>query len=157
MREISPLPAVGRNDDKVYWKIFSVVLASIVKTFYAPSIGFAAGLSFGTTFAATALGAMAGFTLFYFFCDIILNRFYKHRKVLPTAKKLRKARKIVNLKKKYPVWLFLPILTIMSVSVMAIVVRKFYRHNKPVFALSLLTVTLFALVGCLVFSPIQYL
>ena len=141
----------------VHWKILSVVLASIVKTFFAPSIGFAAGLSFGTTYAASAFGAMAGFTLFYFFCDIILTRFYKRKKSLPTEKKLRKARKIVTFKKKYPVWLFLPVLTIMSVPVMAVVVRKFFRHNKPVFALSLLTVTLFALVGCLVFSPIQYL
>ena len=141
----------------MYWKILSVVLASVIKTFFAPSIGFAAGLSFATTFAATALGAMSGFTLFYFFCDIILNRFYKNRKSHPTAKQLRKARKIVTFRKKYRVWLFLPILTIMSVPVMAVVVRKFYRHNKPVFALSLLTVTLFALVGCLVFSPIQYL
>ena len=141
----------------MYWKILSVVLASVIKTFFAPSIGFAAGLSFGTTFAATALGAMAGFTLFYFFCDIVLNRFDKNKKSHPTEKQLRKARKIVTFRKKYPVWLFLPILTIMSVPVMAVVVRKFFRHNKPVFALSLLTVTLFALVGCLVFSPIQYL
>ena len=141
----------------MYWKILSVVLLSLVKTFYAPVAGFAAGLSFGVTFAATALGAMTGFTLFYFFCDIVLNRIYKNRKSHPTEKQLRKARKIVNFRKKYPVWLFLPLLTIMSVPVMAVVVRKFFRHNKPVFALSLLTVTLFALVGCLVFSPIQFL
>ena len=141
----------------MYWKILSIVLASVIKTFFAPSIGFAAGLSFGVTFAATALGAMVGFTLFYFFCDIVLNRFYKNKKSHPTEKQLRKARKIVTFRNKYPVWLFLPFLTIMSVPVMAVVVRKFYRHNKPVFALSLLTVTLFALVGCLVFSPIQYL
>ena len=141
----------------MFWKILSIVLASVIKTFFAPSIGFAAGLSFGVTFAATALGAMAGFTLFYFFCDIILNRFYKKKKSHPTEKQLRKARKIVSFKKKYPVWFFIPMLPVMSVPVMAVVVRKFFRHNKPVFALSLLTVTLFALVGCLVFSPIQYL
>lgn len=141
----------------MFWKILSIVLASVIKTFFAPSIGFAVGLSFGVTFASTALGAMAGFTLFYFFCDIILNRFYKKKKSHPTEKQLRKARKIVSFKKKYPVWLFIPMLPVMSVPVMAVVVRKFFRHNKPVFALSLLTVTLFALVGCLVFSPIQYL
>ena len=141
----------------MFWKILSIVLASVIKTFFAPSIGFAVGLSFGVTFVATALGAMAGFTLFYFFCDIILNRFYKKKKSHPTEKQLRKARKIVSFKKKYPVWLFIPMLPVMSVPVMAVVVRKFFRHNKPVFALSLLTVTLFALVGCLVFSPIQYL
>ncbi|MBQ6083239.1 MAG: hypothetical protein IJK92_02640 [Bacteroidales bacterium] len=141
----------------MFLKILSVVLLSLVKTFYAPMAGFAAGLSFGITFAATSLGAIAGFTVFYFFCDIILNRFYKKRKKHPSEKQLKKARKIVIFKKKYPVWLFLPMLTIMSVPVMAIIVRKFFNHNKPMFALSLLTVTLFALVGCLVFSPIQYL
>ncbi|MBR4838123.1 MAG: hypothetical protein IK004_06780 [Bacteroidales bacterium] len=141
----------------MFWKILSVVLLSVVKTFYAPAAGFAAGLSFGVTFAATSLGAIAGFTVFYFFCDIILNRFYKKRKSHPSEKQLKKARKIVIFKKKYPVWLFLPMLTIMSVPVMAIIVRKFFNHNKPMFALSLLTVTLFALVGCLVFSPIQML
>lgn len=141
----------------MFWKILSIVLASLIKTFFAPSIGFAAGLSFGTTFAASALGAMAGFTIFYFFCDIILNRFYKRKKSHPTEKQLRKAKKIVSFKRNHPVWLFVPMLPIMSIPVMAIVVRKFFRHNKPVFALSLLTVTLFALVGCLVFSPIQYL
>ena len=141
----------------MFLKILSVVLLSLVKTFYAPMAGFAAGLSFGITFAAAALGAMAGFTLFYFFSDFIINRYYKKKKSHPTEKQLRKARKIVTFRKKYPIWLFLLLLTIMSVPVMAVVVRKFFRHNKPVFALSLLTVTLFALVGCLVFSPIQYL
>lgn len=140
----------------MYWKIITVVLLSLVKTFYAPVAGFAAGLSFWVTFAATALGATVGFTLFYFLFDVILKHFYK-KKPLPTAKKLKKARKIVTFKRKYPVWLFLPMLPVMSIPVMAVVVRKFFRHNKPVFALSLLTVTLFALVGCLVFSPIQYL
>ena len=134
-----------------------MVLASIVKTFFAPSIGFAAGLSFGTTFAATAIGAMTGFVLFYFFCDIILNRFYKRKKTNPTAKQLKKARKIITFKRKYPLWLFMPTLPIMSIPVMAAVIRKFYHHNKPVFAFALFTVIMFALVGCLVFSPIQYL
>ena len=140
----------------MYWKIFSVVLASMIKTFFAPSFGFAAGLSFGTTFAATALGAISGFIIFYYFFGAIMNVLNKKR-VHPSAKNLRKAKKIVLMKRNRPVWLFLPMLPIMSIPVMAAVIRKFYHHNKPVFALSLLTVTLFALVGCLVFSPIQYL
>ena len=141
----------------MYWKILSVVLASMIKTFFAPSVGFAAGMSFGTTFAATATGAIFGFVLFYFLFDKISNLYYKNRKKEMTVKKIRRARKIVNMRQKYPVWLFVLLLPIMSIPVMAVIVRRFFHHNKPVFALSLLTVTLFALVGCLVFSPIQYL
>lgn len=138
------------------WKILSVVLASLIKTFFAPAAGFAEGLSFGTTFAATTIGAIAGFFLFYYIFGGIINRLNRQRQH-PSAKRLKKARKIVTMKQKYPVWLFVPMLPVLSIPVMALVVRKFFHHNKPVFALSLVTVTLFALVGCLVFSPIQYL
>ncbi len=141
----------------MFWKIVSVVLASILKTFFAPAAGFAAGLSFGTTFAASAVGAIIGFVFFYFLFDKISNFYYKNRKKAMTAKRIKRARKIVMMKKKYPVWLFVPMLPVTSIPVMAVIVRRFFHHNKPVFALSLLTVTLFALVGCLVFSPIQYL
>ena len=79
------------------------------------------------------------------------------KKSHPTLNQLKKSKKIITLKKKYPVWLFLTILPIMSIPVMAVVVRKLYRHNKPAFALSFLTVTLFALIGCLIFSPLQLL
>lgn len=138
------------------WKILSVVLASLIKTFFAPAAGFAEGLSFGTTFAATTIGAIAGFFLFYYIFGEIINRLNRQRQH-PSAKRLKKARKIVTMKRKYPVWLFVPMLPVLSIPVMALVVRKFFHHKKPVFALSLVTVTLFALVGCLVFSPIQYL
>ena len=129
----------------------------MIKTFFAPTVGFAAGLSFGTTFAATAIGAIVGFVFFYFLFDKISNFYYKNRKKEMTAKKISRARKIVTMRQKYPVWLFVLLLPIMSIPVMAIIVRRFFHHNKPVFALSIFTVIMFALVGCLVFSPIQYL
>ena len=129
----------------------------MIKTFFAPTVGFAAGLSFGTTFAATAIGAIVGFVFFYFLFDKISNFYYKNRKKEMTAKKISRARKIVTMRQKYPVWLFVLLLPIMSIPVMAIIVRRFFHHNKPVFALSIVTVIMFALVGCLVFSPIQYL
>lgn len=138
------------------WKIITVVLLSIVKTLFAPAAGFAAGLSFWTTFAASAMGAIIGFIIFYYFFGAIMNVLNKKRKQ-PSAKNLRKARKIVEMKRKYPVWLFVPMLPVTSIPVMAVIVRKFFHHNKPVFALSLVVVTLFALVGCLIFSPIQSL
>ena len=129
----------------------------MIKTFFAPTVGFAAGLSFGTTFAATAIGAIVGFVFFYFLFDKISNFYYKNRKKEMTAKKIKRAKRIVTMRQKYPVWLFVLLLPIMSIPVMAIIVRRFFHHNKPVFALSIFTVIMFALVGCLVFSPIQYL
>lgn len=140
----------------MFWKVFSVILASMIKTFFAPAVGFAADLSFGTTFAASTLGALTGFIIFYYFFGTIMNRLNKKR-LHPTEKRLRKARRIVSMKRKYPVWLFVPMLPIMSIPVMALVIRKFFHHSKPVFALSIVVVIMFALVGCLVFSPIQYL
>lgn len=140
----------------MFWKILSVVLASIVKTFFAPAAGFAAGLSFGVTFAATAIGATTGFFLFYYFFGAIMTALNKSREH-PSAKNLKRAKKIVTMKHKYPIWLFVPMLPILSIPIMALVIRKFYHKNKPVFALSFVVVTLFALVGCLVFSQIQYL
>lgn len=139
------------------WKFLSVVLLATVKTLFAPAAGFAEGLSFGTTFAATAIGSIIGFLAFYFLFDVVSNFYYKNRKKTITAKQLRKARRIVMMRQKYPIWLFVFILPFTSIPVMAVIVRRFFNHNKPVFALSLVAVTLFALVGCFICSPIQYL
>ena len=139
------------------WKFLSVVLLATVKTLFAPAAGFAEGLSFGTTFAATAVGGIIGFLAFYFLFDVVSNFYYKNRKKTITAKQLRKARRIVMMRQKYPIWLFVFILPFTSIPVMAVIVRRFFNHNKPVFALSLVAVTLFALVGCFICSPIQYL
>ena len=139
------------------WKILSVVMLSTVKTLFAPAAGFAEGLSFWTTFAATAIGGIIGFLAFYFLFDVMSNFYYKNRKKTITAKQLRKARRIVKMRQKYPIWLFVFILPFTSIPVMAVIVRRFFNHNKPVFALSLVAVTLFALVGCFICSPIQYL
>ena len=141
----------------MFWKIFSVVLASIVKTFFAPTVGFAAGLSFGTTFAATAIGAILGFVFFYFLFDKISDFYYKNRKKEMTVQRIKRARWVVTMRQKYPIWLFVFMLPVTSIPVMAVIVRRFFHHNKPVFALSIFVVIMFALVGCLIFSPIQYL
>jgi len=141
----------------MYWKIFSVVLASMIKTLFAPTIGFAAGLSFTVTFVATAIGAILGFVLFYFLFDKISNFYYKNRKKEMTVQRIKRARWVVTMRQKYPIWLFVFMLPVTSIPVMAVIVRRFFRHNKPVFALSIFVVIMFALVGCLIFSPIQYL
>ena len=139
----------------MFWKIFSVFLTASVKTLFAPAAGFAEGLSFGTVMAATIAGAIAGFVFFYFFFNIIINYFYKRKKTHPTARQIRKARKIILFQRKYPVWLFVLVLPITSIPVMAVIIRKFYHHNKPVFVLSIVAAALYALIGCLIFSPMQ--
>ncbi len=139
------------------WKFLSVLLASTVKTLLAPAIGFAASMSFGMTFIATAIGGIIGFIVFYHLFGVGLSFFNKKKKYRLTAKQVRKARNIINFKKKYPVWLFVMISPIMSTPIMAIIIRRFFNHNRGIFTLSLVAVTLFALAGCLIFSPIQYL
>ena len=141
----------------MYWKIFSVFLTASVKTLFAPAAGMAEGLSFETTLAATVSGAIAGFFFFYFFFDIIFHQFYKNRKKRLTRKQIRRARKIILFQRKYPVWLFVLVLPITSIPVMAVIIRKFYHHNKRIFVLSLVSVALYALIGCLIFSPVQKL
>lgn len=141
----------------MFWKIFSVFLTASVKTLFAPAAGLAEGLSFGITLAATIAGAIFGFIFFYFFFDIIFYHFYKNRKKRLTKKQIRRARKIILFQRKYPVWLFVLVLPITSVPVMAVIIRKFYHHNKPIFVLSLVAVSLYALIGCLLFSPVQKL
>ena len=139
------------------WKFFSVLITSTVKTLFAPAIGFAANMSFGMTFAATAIGGIIGFLVFYFSFGAGLNFFNKKKDSHLTAKQIKRARNIINFKKRYPVWLFVLFSPFTSIPVMAILIRRFFHHNHGIFALSLFAVTLFALVGCLLFSPIQYL
>lgn len=141
----------------MFWKIFSVFLTASVKTLFAPAAGLAEGLSFGTTLATTIAGAIVGFIFFCFFFDIIFRQFYKNRKKRLSKKHIRKARKIILFQRKYPVWLFVLILPITSVPVMAVIIRKFYHHNKAVFVFSLVSVALYALIGCLIFFPVQML
>lgn len=137
------------------WKFFSVVLLATVKTLFAPAVGFAAGMSYLSTFVATAIGGALGFMVFYFFSSQIMNYLNKRRKQDNRAKQLKKARKIVMMKKKYPMWLFVFILPFMSIPVMAVIVKKFYGRDKKVILLSYAATTLFALLGCVICSPVS--
>lgn len=139
----------------MFWKVFSVIIASTVKTLFAPPIGFSAGLTFIETFLATATGGIIGFLVFYYFFGSMINMFYSSKKRTFSIKRIKNARKIVVFKRKYPIWLFVLILPITSIPVMAVIIRKFFHHNSGVFALSLVAVIIFALMGCLIFSPMQ--
>ncbi|MCQ2322809.1 MAG: hypothetical protein MJZ47_04235 [Bacteroidales bacterium] len=137
------------------WKFFSVMLFATVKTLFAPAVGFAAGMPYLLIFAATAIGGALGFMVFYFFSSQIMNYLNKRRKQDNRAKQLKKARKIVMMKKKYPMWLFVFILPFMSIPVMAVIVKKFYGRDKKVILLSYAATTLFALLGCVICSPVS--
>ncbi len=132
-----------------------MMLFATVKTLFAPAVGFAAKMSYLSTFAATAIGGALGFMVFYFFSSQIMNYLNKRRKDNNRAKQLKKARKIVMMKKKYPMWLFVFILPFMSIPVMAVIVKKFYGRDKKVILLSYVATTLFALLGCVVCSPVS--
>jgi len=137
------------------WKFITIVFFATFKTLFAPSIGFAGGMSFMMTWLATAIGAIIGFVVFYVFFAQIMAFLNKRRKPRNRQKQLRTARKIVTWKKKYPVWIFIFIIPFTSIPVMACIVRKFYNRDKVIFALSLVAATLFALLGCVICSPIQ--
>lgn len=137
------------------WTFLTIVILSTIKTLFAPSIGFAAGMSFMTTFAATALGAVLGFVAFYYFSSQIMSYLNKRKNVKDREKQMRRARKIVNMKKKYPLWAFVFILPFTSIPIMAVIIKKFYSRDKRVFALSLVAAVAFAALGCVICSPIQ--
>lgn len=137
------------------WKFFSVVLLATVKTLFAPAVGLAAGMSYLSTFVATAAGGALGFVVFYYFSSQIMKYLNKKAKPENRAKQLKKARKIVMMKRKYPVWLFVFILPFMSIPVMAVIVKKFYGRDKKVILLSYAATTLFALLGCVICSPVS--
>lgn len=141
----------------MFWKFFSVLVAATVKTFFAPAAGFAEGLSFSVTFVATALGGIIGFLTFYYFFDVMLRLFNKTFKNHPNTKRIKTARRIVAMRRKYPVWLFVFVLPFTSIPVMAVIVRRYLKHDKLAFTLSLVAVTLFSFASCLIFSPIQLL
>lgn len=137
------------------WKFFSVMLFATVKTLFAPSLGFAEGMPFLTTFTATAIGGVLGFMVFYFFSSQIMNYLNKKRKEGNRAKQLKKARKIVMMKRKYPMWLFIFILPFLSIPVMAVVVRKFYGRDEKIIMLSYCATILFALLGCVSYPVLK--
>ena len=95
------------------------------------------------------------FVVFYFFIDRIIALLKRKDEIVAlTQKKIRKARQIISWKRKYPIGLFIFILPLLSIPVMAFIIKRFYNHNKKVFSLSFVSVTVFSLLGCILFSPI---
>lgn len=137
------------------WEFVTIVLLATFKTLFAPSLGFAVGMPFMVTWLATSIGAVLGFVVFYVFFAQIMAFINKRRKPGNRQKQLKTARKIVTWKRKYPIWIFVFILPFTSIPVMACIVKKFYNRDKVVFALSIVASVLFALLGCVICSPIQ--
>ncbi len=131
-------------------KFFSVMLLAMIKTLVSPPVGFAADMSFGMTFLAVAIGGLIGYCVFFYLFDFIMklnsNISQKNR-----VKKIEKARKIINMRKKYPLWLFLFILPLFSIPVMSFVIRKFYCHNKVIMMSCLGIIVIWSFCSCLLF------
>lgn len=132
-------------------QFFLIILLATVKTLVSPPIAYTMGMTFWWAFLAIALGGVLGFAVT--FC--LTDSFVKLRLRRKNKVDLRKARKIVALKRKYKLGVFLLFLPFFSVPVMAYIVRKFFgRAKKTIFA-SCLIIVFWCLVFCLIYSPIQ--
>lgn len=135
-------------------KFFTVVLIATIKTLFAPPIGFAANLSFGMTFLAVLIGGCSGFVFFFYFFDLLMKKINKKLSDVRRAKKICQARKIITLKQRYPLWIFLFILPLFSIPVMSFIIRKFYCHDRMIFFSSLGVIAIWSFGMCLIYSPI---
>ena len=133
-------------------QFFLIMLLATVKTLLSPPVAYASGLTFWPTFIAISCGGIIGFLVTFLITNSLIRLWLKKRY---NPKNLRKARKIVNLKKKYKLGVFLLFLPFFSVHVMAYVVRKFFGHSKRIIFLSCLIIVFWCLFFCLVYSPIQ--
>lgn len=139
--------------DMSFRQFLIILLLATVKTLVSPPVAYAMGMTFWWAFLAIALGGVLGFAVTFYLTDWIVKLRLKRK----TKSNLRKARKIVALKRKYKSGVFLFILPFFSVPVMAYIVRKFFgRARKTVFA-SCFIVVFWCLIFCLIYSPIQRL
>ena len=128
-----------------------IVLLATVKTLVSPPVAYAMGMTLWPAFLAIALGGIWGFVVTFYLTDSIEKlRLRRKNKV-----NLRKARKIVALKQKHNLGVFLFVLPVFSVPVMAFIVRKFYGRARKIVFSSCLIIILWCLVLCLFYSPIQ--
>ncbi len=130
-------------------RFFVIMLTATVKTLLTPPVAFAANMGFWETFAAVTLGGIISFCVFFFCTDIVMR--LTSRKV---KNHVKRARRIITMKRKYRLGVFLFLLPFTSVPVMAVIVRKFYAHSKPIFFASLGIITFWCMVFCLASSPL---
>lgn len=145
---------------KIFW-IIVVAFLSMFKFLATPPIAYLAMLSFWETVISVNLGGVGGFVLFYFLVDFYLQKKDNGNSIIKTlfsvndsTKKIKRARKILNFKKKLspiPFMFFSPIL---SVPVAAYLARKFFRRSSWAFLGFVIAMLVWGFGACLLFSPI---
>ena len=135
-------------------QFFLIMFLATVKTLLSPPVAYMSGLSFWPTFIAISCGGIIGFLVTFLITNWLMRLWAKKN---PSYKNLRKAKKIVNLRKKYKLGVFLFILPFFSVPVMAYVVRKFFGNSKKIILLSCLIIVFWCLVFSMIYLPIQRL
>ena len=128
-----------------------IVLLATVKTLVSPPVAYAMGMTFWPAFLTIALGGVLGFAATFYLTDWIVKLRLKRK----NKSNLRKARKIVALKRKYKLGVFLLILPFFSIPVMAFIVRKFFGRARKTALASCFIIVFWCLFFCLVYSPIQ--
>ncbi len=129
-----------------------VMLLATVKTLLTPPAAYAQDFTFWQAFLATASGGIIGFIVFFFLVDAF---FAISKKKKLSKNNIRKARKIVELRRKYKLGVFLFLLPFLSIPVMAYIIRKFYAHHWGIIFASLGIVVFWSLFFSLVFLPVR--
>lgn len=134
-------------------KYIPVVLFATIKTMFSPPIAYGLGMNYLQCFVAVSVGGILGFVVFFAVWNYLMKLSDRAASEKNKAKRFRRARRIVTMKQKYKLWVFLFLLPFLSVPVMAYVVRKFYGHNKTIYVSSLLIIVVWAAGESLMFAP----
>lgn len=138
-------------------RYISIVILATFKTLVTPPVAFAADLSFVETMICVTVGGIIGFVLPFLFIDFIFRKINGTASAGKLAKRIGRLRKIIMMRQRYPVWIFIMLLPLMSVPVMAYVVRKLFGSDKKTFLYSLAVVVVWSIGMCIVSSPIMML
>lgn len=130
-----------------------VVLFATIKTMFSPPVAYGLGMNYFQCFAAVSTGGILGFVVFFAVWNYLIKLFNRVANGRNKTKRFHRARRIVTMKQKYKLWVFLFLLPLLSVPVMAYAVRKFYGHNTTVFISSLLIIVVWAAGESLMFAP----
>jgi hypothetical protein len=130
-----------------------VFLLSLVKTLFAPPVAFAFALTFQEVLFSVAIGGVLGFTFFFFLSDYFLRQNKKKNLRIGRKNSFHKARRLIYMKRKYKLFVFLFFLPFFSIPVMAYVVRRFYGHSLKIFAVSIFIIVFWSVASTIFFSP----
>lgn len=133
------------------WGVIGFVLLASVKYLVAPPVGFASGLGFWGTVIGMFAGGMLGMIVFYSLASFLINRSRLKRIRLnkereqnnlpPLPNFTKSSKRIVRVKKKLGLYgvVFIA-LPFVSIPIEGILCAKFYRHEKRLFPLVVISV-----------------